>query len=237
MADDQISVRSVTGVNITLMIAGPGSRSYAFVIDWHIRLLLALAWLLMGMVASKLADISDTYTTWLYTLPAMAIYLLYHPIVEVAMRGRTPGKRMAGVRLVDLSGRVPSRTALLIRNLFRLVDCLPLFYVIGLVSCLLTAHRVRVGDLAAGTLLIVDDSESDKTLGRMAAAGKSSLPVDVLELVDQLLERWDSLEAASRSQIAAALLARIEPVPGAAGSSPLNEAQMRSKLQSYFDGK
>jgi uncharacterized RDD family membrane protein YckC len=237
MADDQISVRSVTGVDITMTIAGPGSRSYAFVIDWHIRLLLALAWLLTGEVATKLADISKSYSTLLYTLPAMAIYFLYHPILEVAMRGRTPGKRMAGVRLLDLNGGVPSSMALIIRNLFRLVDSLPLFYVIGLVSCFITAHRIRIGDMAAGTLLIIDHSESEQTLERMeAVAGKTSLPLDALELVDQLLERWESLEPASRSQIAASLLARIEPGLGADAAAMLDEAQMRSRLQSYFNG-
>ena len=51
MTDDQISVESVTGVDLTLKIAGPGTRSYAFVIDWHIRLLLSGAWLLVATAA------------------------------------------------------------------------------------------------------------------------------------------------------------------------------------------
>jgi hypothetical protein len=51
MTDDQLTVQTVTGVDLTLSIAGPGTRSYAFVIDWHIRLLLAGAWLLVAHYA------------------------------------------------------------------------------------------------------------------------------------------------------------------------------------------
>ena len=58
-------------------------------------------------------------------LPTSLIYLLYHPLVELAMRGRTPGKRMAGVRIVNRQGGTPSSLAILIRNGFRLIDCLP----------------------------------------------------------------------------------------------------------------
>jgi uncharacterized RDD family membrane protein YckC len=236
MADDQISVRSVTGVDIKMTIAGPGSRSYAFVIDWHIRLLLALAWLLLGTIIAKVGDISKLYETLFSKLPSILIYFLYHPILEIAMRGRTPGKRVAGVRILDRTGGVPSGMALLIRNLFRLIDSLPLAYVIGLVSCFVTAHRVRIGDMAAGTLLVVDQSESEKTLIRMAAAaGKTSLPLDALELVDQVLERWDSLEPANRARIAASLLVRIQPELGS-DAAVFTEDQVKSKLQSFLNG-
>lgn len=234
MADDQISVRSVTGVDITMAIAGPGSRSYAFVIDWHIRLLLALAWLLVGTVVVNLADISKLYEALFSKLPAALIYFLYHPVLEIALRGRTPGKRMAGVRILDRNGGVPSGMALLIRNLFRLIDALPLVYMIGLICCFVTAHRVRIGDMAAGTLLVVDQSESEKTLVRMeAAAGKTSLPLDALELVDQVLERWDSLQPANRSRIAASLLVRIQP---GLETVSLTEDQLRSRLKTYLNG-
>ena len=53
LVDEQLTVQSATGVDLTLTIAGPGTRSYAFVIDWHIRLLLAGAWLLVATLALK----------------------------------------------------------------------------------------------------------------------------------------------------------------------------------------
>src|ERR1700674_2373215 len=111
--------------------------------------------------------------------------------MEVAMHGRTPGKRMAGVMLVNRSGGTPGTAALLIRNVFRLIDSLPAFYVVGLISCFFTANRVRIGDMAAGTLLVVDDAAAGKSLSRLETlAAGSRLPLDALELVDQVLERW-----------------------------------------------
>jgi len=237
MADDQVSVQSATGVDLTLNIAGPGSRSYAFVIDWHLRLLLAGAWLLLAGFVLKLNLNLKSQDALLSLLPAAIIYFLYHPILEVAMRGRTPGKRMAGLRIVHRSGGAPGTAALLIRNVFRLIDSLPAFYVVGLVSCFFTVNRVRIGDMAAGTLLVLDDAAAVKSLARMEAlAAASSLPLDALELVDQILERWPSLESPNRMQIARLLLARVEPGCDAAQLSNLGDAALHARLTALLAG-
>jgi uncharacterized RDD family membrane protein YckC len=224
MADDRVFVQSATGVDLTLSIAGPGNRSYAFVIDWHIRLLLGGAWLLLAGYVLNLSLNPKSQDALLSLLPAAIIYFLYHPILEVAMRGRTPGKRMAGLVLVNRSGGAPGTAALLIRNIFRLIDGLPAFYVVGLVSCFVTANRVRIGDMAAGTLLVLDDAAAVKSLA------------DALELVDQLLERWPSLESPNRVHIARSLLARVEPGCDAAQLSTLSEAELHARLTALLAG-
>ena len=237
MADEQVSVQSATGVDLTLSIAGPGNRSYAFVIDWHLRLLLAGAWLLLAGFVLKLNLNLKSQDALLSLLPAAVIYFLYHPILEVAMRGRTPGKRMAGLRIVHRSGGAPGTAALLIRNVFRLIDGLPAFYVVGLVCCFFTVNRVRIGDMAAGTLLVLDDAAAVKSLARMEAlAAASSLPLDALELVDQILERWPSLESPNRMQIARLLLARVEPGCDAAQLSNLGDAALHARLTALLAG-
>lgn len=229
--DERISVRSVTGVDLTLNIAGPGSRSYAFAIDWHVRLLLGAAWLIVALYVLKLSLNARSQDALLSLLPAAIVYFLYHPILEVAMRGSTPGKRIAGIRIVDRSGGTPSRAALLIRNLFRLIDSLPAFYVVGLLTCFLTANRVRIGDMAAGTLLVIDDAAAGKSLTRLEAlTAGSSLPLDTLELVDQILERWPSLGSDNRRQIACSLLARVDPGSDPAPMSGLSEADLHARL-------
>src|ERR1700735_2434619 len=81
LIDEQLSVQSATGVDLTLSIAGPGSRSYAFVIDWHIRLLLGCAWLLVSSFVLKLSLSARSPDALLSLLPAAIIYFLYHPIV------------------------------------------------------------------------------------------------------------------------------------------------------------
>ncbi len=116
MSSPTITLQSVTGVDVELRIAGPGSRSYAFVIDWHIRFIVALGWFFTAMVLYTgsfwvfdlgAPDAGPMYM--LVVLPPTLIYFLYHPVLEIAMRGRTPGKRMAGVRLVSRSGDIPGR--------------------------------------------------------------------------------------------------------------------------------
>jgi uncharacterized RDD family membrane protein YckC len=232
MADEPLFVQSATGVDLTLRLAGPGNRSYAFVIDWHIRLLIAGAWLLIADYALKLSLSPRSPDALITLLPAAIIYFLYHPILEVAMRGLTPGKRIAGLVLVDRTGGTPGTASLLIRNVFRLIDGLPGLYVVGLVCCIFTAHRVRIGDMAAGTLLVLDDAAAAQSLTRLEklAAG-SHLPLDALELVDQVLDRWPTLEPGNRVQIARSLLARLESSDGA-----LSETQLHSRLIALRDG-
>src|SRR2546421_10292875 len=95
------------------------------------------------------------------------------------MRGSTPGKRMAGVRIVARDGGGPSAGALLTRNVFRLVDSLPLFYGVGLITVVLTRDNLRIGDMAAGTLLVFEQAEARlptpagdaHRAGRLDAAG------------------------------------------------------------------
>jgi uncharacterized RDD family membrane protein YckC len=234
--DEQLSVESVTGVDLTLSIAGPGTRSYAFVIDWHIRALVAAAWLLVAYYLFDIALTVKSAAGFLSILPAAIIYFLYHPILEVALRGRTPGKRMAGVRIVSRDGSPPGTSALLMRNIFRLIDSLPAAYMLGLITCFVTANRVRIGDMAAGTLLVLDNAAAEKSLLRIEAlATRSQLSLDALELVDQVLERWDSLEIASRRQIARSLLLRLDPTTAASALEGLPEASLRAMLQAHLN--
>ena len=234
VADDQVVVQSVTGVDLTLSIAGPGTRSYAFVIDWHIRLLLSGAWLLVAAVA-HIKITWRTHDGLISVLPAAIIYFLYHPIVEVLTRGQTPGKRMAGVRILGRDGGQPGTTALLLRNVFRLIDSLPATYMVGLTTCFFTRQRVRLGDIAAGTLLVLDNAAAEASLLRIERlAAHSKLSLEALELIDQVLERWESLEAVNRAQVARSLLSRLNPQEDAANLAQLSDAKLRAMLQAHL---
>ncbi len=72
------------------------------------------------------------------------------------MAGRTPGKRMTGLRVLTPEGLVPSTGALVTRNVFRIVDSMPAFYVVGLLFVMFGRRHLRLGDLAAGTVLAVE---------------------------------------------------------------------------------
>jgi uncharacterized RDD family membrane protein YckC len=233
-AADSLVVDSVTGVDVSLAVAGTGARSLAYLIDLLIRTILVTAWYVVATLIYNrrwsLATPDDPEGSWyLYVaLPATLIYLLYHTVLELSMRGRTPGKRMAGIRIVTRNGSVPTVAAQLVRNVFRLIDSFPVGYGVGLFTCLVTRDHVRVGDLAAGTLMIYENRRTLTTHGLSPSTTPHRLDVTTTELVDELLERWPALDSQARARLARSLLERAT---GSAPDSTVTERQLRDQLE------
>jgi uncharacterized RDD family membrane protein YckC len=239
MATDELNIRGLTGVDMTLRVAGPGTRAYAFIIDWHIRLLVALAWVLAGWVIGRFvgSKLNAILFPLVFVVPALLIYFFYHPVLELLMRGRTPGKRMAGARIVTLEGATPGTGALLMRNLFRVIDSLPVFYLVGLVCCIFTAQRVRIGDLAAGTVLVLDEPKATQSLAVVGMLAQSSrLEPDTAALVQDLLDRWAELEEQRSGALARQLLARFDAGLDSASLAALDSTALRSRLEALLRG-
>jgi uncharacterized RDD family membrane protein YckC len=234
-----LSVDSATGIEVSLPVAGPGVRAYAFLIDWHIRLVLGLAWfgaaylLYDGNLSFRPPADNDPRWFGGVLAPALAIFLLYHFVLELAMHGRTPGKRMAGVRIVARDGGVPGAGALLTRNVFRLLDNLPMFYGVGIVSVIATAQHVRVGDMAAGTLLVYEDHASAPGLTAHLDPRGRLAPEDS-EIAGELLQRWHSLAPDARGALARTLLTRggIDLLD----LSRLADPELQQRLRRLWDG-
>jgi uncharacterized membrane protein SpoIIM required for sporulation/uncharacterized RDD family membrane protein YckC len=163
-------VDSVTGVDVALDVAGPGARSFAFLLDWAFRAILAISWYVVAAPLYNqhlsLARPLEPDAIWFVFVvgPPLAIFFLYHAVLEVLMGGRTPGKRVAAVRIVALDGASPNVGALLVRNIFRVIDSLPVVYGVGLLTSIVRSDHVRIGDLAAGTLLVYDHGDGDARL-------------------------------------------------------------------------
>lgn len=202
-----LAVDSVTGVDVALPVAGPGARSFAFLIDWTIRTLLSAAWYVVAALLhngswSLEAPLAPDANWFVFVVaPPAAIYFLYHPAWEVATRGLTPGKRTAGLQIVSRDGGAPSVGSLLTRNVFRLVDSFPVAYALGLVTTMFTRNSVRIGDLAAGTLLIY--TRNDATLARLSG---QQLDPRIAEVLSELLQRWSALDDTARRKLAATIL-------------------------------
>jgi len=232
--DTVLKISSVTGVDLELRIAGPGGRSYAFIIDWHIRVLAALAYFVAATLIytggfGAAPPPGRTGYSLLVVLPALAIYLLYHPVLEVLMQGRTPGKRIAGVRLVKRDGGIPGIGALLIRNVFRLIDCLPTAYVVGLIATLVTREAVRIGDIAAGTVLVYDEARDTGGLDAVSPRAVERLGLRRAEIVRDLLDRWDELAPPTRVKLARQLLTKLGD-----GATATSDARLRANLQALL---
>jgi uncharacterized RDD family membrane protein YckC len=207
-----LAVDSVTGVDVALPVAGPGARSFAFVIDWTLRTILSIAWYVVAALLhngswSIVAPLTPDAGWFVYVVaPPAAIYFLYHPVWEVATRGLTPGKRMAGLQTVSRDGGAPGVGSLLTRNVFRLVDSFPIAYAVGLLTTMFTRNHVRIGDLAAGTLLVY--THNDTTLTRYSDERRPDNPLDArtAEVLSELLQRWSTLDSDARRRIAQTIL-------------------------------
>jgi uncharacterized RDD family membrane protein YckC len=232
---ERLIIDSATGVDVQLRIAGPGARCFAFTLDWHIRVVLAVAWYVTAAViynrALRFSPPGAGNASWFGAVlaPATAIYFLYHYVLEVAMRGRTPGKRTAGIRIATRSGGTPSTGQLLARNVFRLIDSLPACYGIGLIMVLATRNHVRTGDLAAGTLLIYEPARIQE-LAALPDATTAQLNVAHAEVLQELLARWHEIEPGARERLARQLLE-------ACGLTVVAETSLRAQLERLHRGE
>jgi uncharacterized RDD family membrane protein YckC len=240
LSPNDLRIESATGVDVVLRIAGPGGRAYAFIIDWHIRLVLAFAWYAVATLAYNhrvsLAAPIEPNAIWFVAvlLPTFALYFLYHPALEIVMGGRTPGKRIAQVRIVAAQGGAPSPGALLLRNVFRLIDSLPVFYCVGLIATLVTRRHVRIGDLAAGTVLVYEQGPvhgfahiAAQAARAAGPTGAAALEPHTFEIAVELLARWSELDEGARMRLARELLARAAPRLNA---SALTDLQLREQI-------
>jgi len=242
---DYLHIHSAEGMDYQLEIAGMGARSYAFIIDWHIRVLLAISWVLVcGLVFFNWDELRNLFKAehssnagLVVILPTLLIYFLYHPLLEILMAGRTPGKRMTGVRLVDLQGHSPGIGALLLRNVFRLIDSLPGFYFLGLATVAMTGKHQRIGDLAAGLVLIYDNADKSGSLQQISSLTlHSRLSGEDQALLLDLLKRWKELATEQRILFAKQFLSRIgRDIPEESGRYTQEQALQRA-LNSLLTG-
>lgn len=135
------------GCEIDLRVAGPVARARAWFLDFLIRL---GCWMLLGIVASQIGE----FGTGLILLGAFLIEWFYPLLFEVYRQGQTPGKKSCGLAVVHDDGRPVGWSTSFVRNTLRAVDFLPFFYAAGFVSTLLNGQGKRLGDLAAGTLVV-----------------------------------------------------------------------------------
>ena len=138
------------GIELSLRVAGPVARALAWSVDSLIRY--GALWGLL-MVLTMLGG--GGLGLWLIAL--FATEWLYPALFEVYAGGATPGKKALGLKVIHANGTPVDWPAALIRNLLRAVDFLPLLYGFGLVAMLCSRDFQRLGDLAAGTVVIYRD--------------------------------------------------------------------------------
>jgi uncharacterized RDD family membrane protein YckC len=186
--DDRITIATPEGLDVDLVLAGLGSRFVARLVDSLVQFGTILALLIVSAVL---------HTGWIDAVLIVSDFVMlfaYDVVFEVFGSGRTPGKRAAGLRVVRSGGQPVGFWASAIRNVLRLVDFLPSLYLVGTISIVVSRHNQRLGDLAAGTLVV---RERD---GRPQAAGWASWSRPTVPL--DAVAGWD-VSAVSPAEIAA----------------------------------
>ena len=206
--DTHYHVETPEGIDLLLRPAGvvPG---LAYTIDLCIRGLIMLVLMLglafLGKLGAGLGLLLTFIMTWWYMV-----------LFEVLNQGRSPGKQMMGLRVVHDDGTPVGWAASLLRNLLRFADILPFGYALGLLCCLNHPAFKRLGDIAAGTLVVYREPE----LSRPSLPDvEPQLPPFPMSLEEQraflgFAERGAALSSARREELAGILAEPlgVEPV-------------------------
>lgn len=219
-APQRVAVETPEQVVLELELAGVGSRFGAAALDLVIvMLLLAGCW-----IAAALAFAGSTWLTALFVLLAFVVLWGYFLLCEGLLDGRTPGKRLLGIRVVMDTGHRVTLGAAAVRNLIRPVDMQPgATYLVGLAFVFFHAQHKRLGDIVAGTIVVRDRpaeaplaTRAAETAAAREAAGRTSLELgaplladDEFRLVEQFLTRREMLDVAVRTRMAHQLADRF----------------------------
>jgi uncharacterized RDD family membrane protein YckC len=222
--EDRITIQTPEGVDLELTLAGIGSRFVAAFVDALIRLALFLALALVtGLGGDLFGGPGGEISALAVIVLSIASFLLvfgYDIFFEVLSSGRTPGKRWSGLRVVRIGGRPVGFVASAVRNIVRIIDFLPIFYGVGMVAVAVTRNNQRLGDVAAGTLVVrevrAEDrapvaDESHAARDELAAWDVSAVTADEIAAVRRFLQRRTDLPGDARERIAGQLASGLRP--------------------------
>src|SRR6266516_483431 len=218
----RLAIETPEHLVLELELAGVGSRIAAAACD---AVLLGVLYVGLGLALVALATGRETpgpWSTLVAVLALLALFLLfwgYFLLFEALNHGRTPGKRLMGIRVVMDTGHPITFAAAAVRNLIRVVDALP-FGLVGLAFVLFHPQNKRLGDIVAGTVVARDRPEDLQLAGvppnRQPGAepletGPPELSDEEFRLLDQYLDRLERLDGTLRRRFTADLAARFAP--------------------------
>ena len=215
MLDTYRELETPEGVELHLRAAGPVPRALAFVLDLALRFFI---YLLLSIVLAFAGHMGKG----LFLIIVFLLEWFYPVLFEVYWNGETPGKRLMGLRTLNDNGTPIAWSASLIRNLLRAVDFLPSFYAFGLISMVVTRDFKRLGDLAAGTLVVYHQRKLHAVAvpDLPALAPPRGLALEEQRALIYFAERAPRLTEA-RAEELADILSPLSGMQGAAGARRL----------------
>jgi uncharacterized RDD family membrane protein YckC len=220
---DDFRIETPEQIDVSLELAGLGSRFVAQVLDWLIKwgLLVLIGLVVLVVLALAGTAFNDkTVQVYVATFLVALFYLLllgYDIYFEVRHNGQTPGKKRAGLRVIREGGAPVDFRSACIRNLLAMADFLPAFFLLGGLLVLLTERRQRLGDLAAGTLVIREralEPPADLSMQIAKVASEefvftadqlSACTGDDRHILRSFFQRYHQLESSPRRKLACRL--------------------------------
>lgn len=200
LLDTTYNIATPEGVELRLPVAGLASRSLAWLIDALIKFAILL-------VASIFFQLFGELGGGLLLIGMFLLLWFYNVLFEVLNHGATPGKRALGLRVMNVNGTPVGWTGSLIRNLLRFVDALPGCYAFGCVAVLVSKEFQRLGDLAAGTIVVYQPRERpvNRAIDAEPIPVKIPLSLDEQQAIVSFGERAASLNSERAEELAAVL--------------------------------
>lgn len=167
-----LKIRTPEGVVFSYRLAGPVPRALAWAVDFVILIVLIIFVLqLLSILGALSSDLSGAATV----LAFFVLNIGYGIMLEWLWRGQTVGKRFFSLRVLDVSGLRLQFHQLFLRNLLRFVDSLPLCYMVGGLATLLSHRAQRLGDMAAGTVVVHSPRYAEPDVEQLLAGKFNSL--------------------------------------------------------------
>jgi uncharacterized RDD family membrane protein YckC len=218
-----LEIRTGESIAIRFELAGLGSRFLAVGIDLAIQIAITLAVLaavvpVLGTAGNASGTlIRKTGVAVAVAIGVIAVFILYFGyfiIFELWWSGRTPGKRALGIRVVRDAGFPIDLGAATIRNLVRVVEFGLCFYALSAISALLSKENKRLGDFAAGTIVVRDRRYEAADIAVYLARElphDDGLSVTERALIDRYVARRAQLDPAARARLAAQIATSVRP--------------------------
>jgi uncharacterized RDD family membrane protein YckC len=217
---DDVRIETPEQIDVAFEVAGLGSRFLAKAVDWLVKwgtivaagMLVAIAVAFLGQ--GPFGKAAPVLLVACLVALFYAYFLGFDVYFEVRQNGQTPGKRRAGIRVIREGGSAVDFRSACIRNLLGMADFLPAFYLLGSFLILLTPKGQRVGDLAAGTLVIRERAleapvEPTAEIEKLASGDFTFTPTQLAAcspedryILRSFFQRYRQLEAHSRIKLA-----------------------------------
>lgn len=214
-------VQTPENVSLEFELAGVGSRGVAAAIDTIIQytILAIIGLMLILITGEEYFNLMLAEGNTLYIVIALLLIFImqfgYFTFFEIWMKGSTPGKKIVGLKVMMANGEPLTFTTSLIRNFIRIGDMLPGIYAVGIFSVIFNHRYMRVGDLAANTVVVKVSREKSKLTERPSAAAERHRLISQREeaLLIEYQERKRNIK------------------------HPLNSINLEAQLYHYFYGK